>query len=244
MARVLAHKLLAAALMAALALPAAAQTPKPARGSTMAPPDPPSAETDRMKTSDQVKKGSVEGAVTTPLRDLNVMKVDIPPILLQALDDPYERPRNTRCATLIALVRPLNDVLGPDIDTLPEDDDGLGSRGKSTALGVAGDGGGGAVPGGGVARQPGGAESHARGGPAGFGGGHPRRPYRRGGGEARGGGPPATPSHVRTAHVQAAAKARAAGPQPPPSAKSGGLTPRYPTRAEPTAAPQTNAGKR
>ena len=54
-----------------------------------------------------MKRESVEGAVTTPLRDLNVDRVDIPAVLLQAISDPYARPpRNARCSTLIAPLPP------------------------------------------------------------------------------------------------------------------------------------------
>ncbi|MDZ4372035.1 MAG: hypothetical protein U1C74_11490 [Phenylobacterium sp.] len=236
MARSIASPLLATLLTVALALPAAAQSGKPpansgkgstARGSSMPPPDPPPSEEDRLRTSDQVKRSSVEGAVTTPLRDLNVMRVELPPILLQALDDPYARPpRNARCPTLIALIRPLNDVLGPDIDTIQEDEEGLTTRGKSTALGVAGDLAGGAIPFRGIVRRLSGAESHDRLVAAAVIAGHTRRAYLKGLGEARGCGPPATPSHARTAMLQAAAKAEIAPPQP----SKGGLTPRYPTR--------------
>lgn len=239
------HLIVAAALLAA---PAAAQTNRPpakappaktqaakapaAKGSSMPPPDPPSASADRLKTSDQMKRGSVEGAATTPLRDLGVMKVDIPQVLLDALEDPYARPpRSAKCPQLIALIRPLNDVLGPDIDTIPSDDEGLTSKGKSTALGVAGDLAGGAIPFRGVVRKLSGAESHDRQVSAAIIAGHTRRAYLKGLGEARGCGPPATPSHERTAFKQAAAaqQAAAAPPQPPPAAKRG-PTPKYPTR--------------
>jgi hypothetical protein len=221
-----------AALTAAVASPSLAQTsksaPRKAPPSRMAPPDPPPSEADRLKTSDEVKKGSVEGAVTTPLRDLNMVRVDIPEVLLKALDDPYARPpRNAKCATLIALIRPLNDVLGPDIDTIPPDDGPITAKGRSTALGVAGDLAGGAIPFRGVVRKLTGAESHDKLVSAAIIAGHTRRAYLKGLGEARGCGPPATPSHERTAMLQAAAQQ---GTPPPPADRRGGLTPRYPTR--------------
>lgn len=245
MARFAFHLIVAAALSAALAGPTAAQTSKapsskaqPARTS-MPPPDPPPSADSRLKTSDQVKRSSVEGAATTPLRDLGVMKVEIPPVLMEALEDPYARPpRNARCPALIALIRPLNDVLGPDIDTISQDDDGLTTKGKSTALGVAGDLAGGAIPFRGVVRKLSGAESHDRLVTAAIIAGHTRRAYLKGLGEARGCGPPATPSHERTAMRQAAAS-----PSPtPPQAGQSGLKPKYPTKA-PAAAPRTSAGK-
>lgn len=247
MARFALHLIVAVALSAAMAAPAAAQTSKtparaqPAKGGSMPPPDPPSSPSDRLKTSDQVKRSSVEGAATTPLRDLGVMKVDIPEVLLLALDDPYARPpRNARCSVLIALIRPLNDVLGPDIDTIPADEEGLTTKSKSTALAVAGDLAGGAIPFRGVVRKLSGAESHDRLVAAAIIAGHTRRAYLKGLGEARGCGPPATPSHERTALLRAAAAK--APPPPPPQAERSGLKPKYPTKMTP-AGPQTRAGK-
>lgn len=240
------HLIVAAALLAA---PAAAQTNRtpaktppaksqPAKtpaskGSSMPPPDPPPASADRLKTSDQMKRSSVEGAATTPLRDLGVMKVEIPQVLLDALEDPYARPpRTAKCPQLIALIRPLNDVLGPDIDTIPSEDEGLTAKGKSTALGVAGDLAGGAIPFRGVVRKLSGAESHDRQVSAAIIAGHTRRAYLKGLGEARGCGPPATPSHERTAFKQAAAAQQTASAPPPPAqpAAKRGPTPKYPTR--------------
>jgi hypothetical protein len=247
MARSALPLIVAVALSAAMAGPAAGQTSRsPAKAPpaktqpAMAPPDPPSSPENRLKTSDQVKRGSVEGAATTPLRDLGVMKVDIPEVLLQALEDPYARPpRNAKCPALIALIRPFNDVLGPDIDTIPTDEAGLTTKSKSTALGVAGDLAGGAIPFRGVVRRLSGADSHDRLVNAAIIAGHTRRAYLKGLGEAKGCGPPATPSHERTAMLQAAASQT---PPPPPQAEKTGLKPKYPTKA-PAAAPQTSAGK-
>lgn len=214
--------------------PAKTQAAKPsAKAAPMPPPDPPPSPESRMKTSDQLKKGSVEGAVTTPLRDLGVMKVDIPQVLIDALEDPYLRPpRNAKCPQLIALIRPLNEALGPDIDTVPAEDPGMSQRGKTTALGVAGDLAGGAIPFRGVVRKLSGAEGHDKLVSAAIVAGHTRRAYLKGLGEARGCGPPATPSHKRTAFRQAAAQAAAASPTPPAQQASTrrGPTPKYPTR--------------
>src|SRR5436189_2462185 len=72
-----------------------------------APPPPPMPKA-QMKTSDQVKRESVEGAATSPLRDLNLMRTKIPDVLLFALVDPYARPpKNWKCAQLIAHLQPL-----------------------------------------------------------------------------------------------------------------------------------------
>lgn len=243
MASSVARLIVAAAVAAALVGPSVAQAQSrprtsPAATEPLPPPDPPPSPDSRMRTSDQVKKGSVEGAVTTPLRDLNVQKVDIPQVLLDALEDPYARPRNSRCQTLITLIRPFNEVLGPDIDTIPGDEDGWGTRSKSTALGVAGDLAGGAIPFRGVVRKLSGAESHDRLVTAAIIAGHTRRAYLKGLGEARGCVPPATPSHERTAFLQAAAEATAKAE----AEKQGMFKPKYPTKA-PAGASQTSGGR-
>src|SRR5262245_40945828 len=82
-----------------------------------APPPPPPPKEAQMKTSEQIKSGSVQGAATAPLRDLNVVKADIPDVLLAALTDPYARPpRNWKCPQLVGLIQPLDAALGADID--------------------------------------------------------------------------------------------------------------------------------
>lgn len=252
MARSGIHLIAIASLSCALADPAAGQTKPPAKAppaktaaapSSMPPPDPEPSSDGRMKTSDQVKRGSVEGAATTPLRDLNVVRIEIPQILLDALEDPYARPpARAKCAQLIAMIRPLNEVLGPDIDAVPIDTENWTSKGKSTALGVAGDLAGGVIPFRGVVRRLSGADSHDRLVAAAVIAGHTRRAYLKGLGEARGCGPPATPTHARTAVKQqlAAQKAAQAGPPPPTKTEKGGLKPKYPTR--PTDAAQRSGG--
>ena len=195
------------------------------------PPDDPPGE--RVKTSDQVKKGSVEGAVTAPLRDLNVMKTDIPSILLRTLEDPYARPaRGWKCSTLAALIRPLDAALGPDLDRIPPGDENLLERGKTTALGAAADLASDAIPFRGWVRKLTGAERHDKLVQSAIVAGDVRRAYLKGLGEARGCPPSASPTHERSAAAKAAAsaadaKVKARSPAPPPSG-----------------APRTNAGKR
>lgn len=177
-----------------------------------------------MKTSDQLKRESVQGAATAPLRDLNVIRAKIPDILLQALDDPYARPpRSFKCSALAALVRPLDEVLGPDLDRVPAGDEDLLERGKSTALGTAADLASGAIPFRGVVRKLSGAEAHDRLVQAAIIAGNVRRAYLKGLGEAKGCPPPATPSHER-----AAMRPMTGGPPPP--ASKGPLSPKYPVR--------------
>lgn len=53
-------------------------------------------------------------ALTTPVRDLGLDSDEIPPKLLEILDNPYELKSNWRCRQIIDEVVELNAVLGPD----------------------------------------------------------------------------------------------------------------------------------
>jgi hypothetical protein len=216
LAALLATGSVAAGLDAASAAP---RTNRPAavQPAPTPPPEPPG---DRLRTSDEVKRESLEGAVTTPLRDLNVDRVEIPEVLRQAITDPYARPpRNARCSQLIALIRPLDDALGPDIDQLPPPPDSPTERSSSAALGAAADLASGAIiPFRSVVRTLSGAASHDKLVQAAIIAGHTRRAYLKGLGEARGCPPPATPSHDR------------AGSPPIPDDRRGMPKPKYPIR--------------
>ena len=201
--------------------------PAPAPAPAPVPPSPPPTE-EQMKTSDQVKRGSVGGAATAPLRDLNVMQVKIPPILLQAMTDPYARPpRGWKCGQLITMVQPLDEVLGPDIDRIPPGDENLKDRSRETALGAAADLASDAIPFRGWVRKLSGAERHDKLVQSAIIAGSVRRAYLKGLGETKGCGPPATPSHER------------AGSEP--VKVRGPLRPRYPNRL-PADAQQTPSG--
>ncbi len=60
-------------------------------------------------------------AVSSPLADLNVKKNEIPPLLLEIRDDPYNVTGIRTCQTIIAEVQRLDDVLGPDVDRIEMD---------------------------------------------------------------------------------------------------------------------------
>lgn len=230
--------ILAVALFVGVSGAATAQAQTPARKAAAAraaplpPPPPPPDPANQMKTSDQLKRESVQGAATAPLRDLNVVRAKIPEVLIQALADPYARPpRSFKCAALIAMVRPLDEALGPDIDVVLPGDENLMDRGKSTALGVAADFASDAIPFRGWVRKLSGAEAHDKLVQSAIIAGNVRRAYLKGLGESKGCLPPATPSHERAGAAQAVS-----APQP-----KGGLKPRYPVR-EP-AATQRPAGR-
>lgn len=242
MRAVLPRLFVVAALLLGLASggPAIAQQSKPksparsapAKAPAKAPPEPPPPPVDQMKTSEQAKRESLEGAASAPLRDLNVVRTKIPDVLLAALSDPYARPpRNWKCPQLANLIRPLDQALGPDIDLVPAGDENLMDRGKSTALGAAADLASDAIPFRGWVRKLSGAESHDKLVQSAIIAGNVRRSYLKGLGEARGCLPPATPSHERAG-------------TPPVAVTRKGPIPKFPTRtsaAEPQKRPGTPA---
>jgi hypothetical protein len=202
-----------------------------AGGAAAQSPPPPTAE-ERVKTAEELKRESVQGAATAPLRDFNVMRAKIPPVLLQAMADPYARPpKGYNCRALIALVRPLDDALGPDLDRVVAEDQDVMERSRETALGAAADLASEAIPFRGWIRKLTGAERHDRLVRDAIFSGGVRRAYLKGLGEAKGCNPPATPSHEK------------AGTPPPDLSRR--FTPRFPTRQpDPprSGAPQSPAG--
>ena len=63
---------------------------------------------------------TAKDVATTPASDLNLVKDDIPPVLLAAQDDPYSTKGLSRCMHYAAAVEDLDKVLGPDVDTAGE----------------------------------------------------------------------------------------------------------------------------
>jgi hypothetical protein len=169
----------------------------------------------QVQTTNEARRESVAGAVSSPLRDLNVLRTKIPPVLLAAMADPYARPANTRCPTLEGLVRPLDQALGADLDVFPVDQDDLLTR--ESVNGAVATVASSAIPFRGWVRQLTGADRHDELVQAAITAGAVRRGYLKGLGESKGCKPPATPSHVR------------AGTPPPTQ----GFRPRFPTRIEP-----------
>ena len=177
--------------LAALALSAAGCTTLRADGSP------------KIETTQEAKRENLEGVVSAPLRDANILRTKIPEVLLQAIADPYERPGFPRraksayvCRALGALVGALDDVLGPDLD-VPEERQGLAHRGRDTAMGFMAAAASDVVPFHSWIRKLSGAEQHDRLVQNAITAGAVRRAYLKGLGEARGCDPPATPSHVK-----------------------------------------------
>lgn len=58
----------------------------------------------------------VTGAATTPLNDLNIVRADIPEVLVDAQKGPYLMPKEANCSAIGTEIRKLDDALGPDLD--------------------------------------------------------------------------------------------------------------------------------
>lgn len=57
------------------------------------------------------------GAATAPLNDLNLVQVEIPRVLVDALEQPYAVPADLSCPALVSLIRELDQALGHDLDS-------------------------------------------------------------------------------------------------------------------------------
>ena len=140
----------------------------------------------------------VSDAATAPLTDLNLKRVDIPPVLIEARQNPYARPVPGDCAALINQVEALNAALGPDLDKpIVKSHASLTERGSDEAEDAAFDAlrqtAEGAVPFRGWVRKLSGAESYAKSVTAALVAGNVRRAYLKGLGQAQGCAAPARP---------------------------------------------------
>lgn len=225
--------LLAAFCGATLASAASArqqEQPAPLLGG---PPSPsPSPQDEKIQSTSEANKQGISGAVSAPLRDVNIVRTKVPRALLEAMDDPYQRPQKTGCDTLIALIQPLDAALGEDIDrTPPAENEDLMDRGRkaagSAALGAIASTAQDMIPMRGWVRKLTGAERHDRLVQSAIASGAVRRAYLKGLGEARGCNPPATPQHKPLAGPPVVDPG-----MPPPPDPYGPRKPRFPIRKE------------
>ena len=105
--------------------------------------------------------------MTAPLNDLNLVRVEIPPVLLAAQKAPYAVPEPGDCVALTVQISALDAVLEPDLDQpLKADVRSTTERGSDAAGDAAFDAlrrtAEGVVPFRGWMRKLSGAESHAR----------------------------------------------------------------------------------
>ena len=71
---------------------------------------------------DHPEKEGVPGVVQAPFEDANLIRIQIPPVLLMAQQAPYARPSPASCSEIAGDVRELDDALGDDFDAdQPED---------------------------------------------------------------------------------------------------------------------------
>jgi hypothetical protein len=157
----------------------------------------------KIQSTSDANKDGIAGAAQAPLRDMNLVRTKIPPVLLEAMADPYARPpgKKITCETLIMLVAPLDLALGEDVDRRPpEDNEDLLDRSKrmagSAAFGAMASAAQDLIPMRGWVRKLSGAEKHDKLVQHAVASGAIRRAYLKGLGEARGCNPPATPQHL------------------------------------------------
>ena len=173
---------LAAALVAALAVPAVVAADPPPPG--------------QLQTPNQASQSTVGQAAAAPMYDMNLMRQKIPPLLLAAMADPYARPAPATCRNLTALVNELTVALGDDLDVIADEDDSTkAKRARMTREGLHA-GSEALLPFSGFVRKLSGAEQHDKLVLDAITSGDVRRAYLKGLGEARGCPPPATPKHL------------------------------------------------
>ncbi|MDD2368948.1 MAG: hypothetical protein PHQ90_06560 [Sulfuricurvum sp.] len=94
-----------------------------------------------LSAAESKKHSAVKDAVTAPLSDLNLIHVEIPPVLIEAQKEPYRVPIELSCDALSLDVEELDNVLGPDLDAAKSDSNttllqkGV-SRAESAAVGT------------------------------------------------------------------------------------------------------------
>ncbi|PIB91758.1 hypothetical protein [Caulobacter sp. FWC2] len=182
----------------------------------------------RIRSTSEANRDGITGAMSAPLRDVNIVRTKIPRVLLEAMDDPYQRPARADCASLISLVQPLDVALGEDIDrNPPTENEDLMDRGRKAAggaaLGAVASAAQDMIPMRGWVRKLSGAERHDRLVQSAVASGAVRRAYLKGLGEARGCNPPATPQHKPPA-----APVVVDPGMPPPRDPYGPRKPRFP----------------
>jgi hypothetical protein len=69
-----------------------------------------------VKTASDTTRANIGGAVSAPLADFNVVRMQIPAVLLEAKADAYRRPEPLSCTSLSVELTRLDEALGPDID--------------------------------------------------------------------------------------------------------------------------------
>ena len=137
------------------------------------------------KPGDLDKLGNAaQNIVTKPLKDLNLLKDDIPPEILAIMKEPYSLQGLKGCSQYKAAIGGLTDVLGPDVDSAAAKK--KGQNAGEFALGAAESVAGGLIPGAGLIRKLSGAEVAQKKVQAAVLAGQLRRAYLKGSARAKG----------------------------------------------------------
>lgn len=86
------------------------------------------AEGPSVRTSDEASESGLQGVLTAPLRDVNLMRDKVPKALKTAKAAPYVEPQDATCAELAEMIAPLDAALGPDVgDGVEAEKNGVGA---------------------------------------------------------------------------------------------------------------------
>ncbi|MDP2370987.1 hypothetical protein [Rhodoferax sp.] len=183
------------ALLITAATLVACATPEPSRPATTSTAPVPEPEPGATQTAGSKQFAD---AATTPLSDLNLLRKEIPAVLIAAQKGPYVVPLKASCEVFAANVQALDAVLGPDLDApTVASDVGLVERGAdamgNAAVGALRSAAEGVIPFRGWVRKLTGAERYAREVAAAMAAGTVRRAFLKGLGQAQGCLAPAAP---------------------------------------------------
>ncbi len=156
------------------------------------------AATKKPATTEARTTAAINEAALSPFSDLNLVRVEIPPVLVEAKREPYARLASSTCEAIGAEVLALDAALGPDLDapadaanpSLVARGSDLASDSAASALKGAAEG---VIPYRSWVRKLSGAERLSRQVAAAIAGGTMRRSYLKGLGEAKGCDAPAAP---------------------------------------------------
>ncbi len=170
----------------------------------------------QIQTPDRAGAADVPSAAQAPLHDLNLTRQGIPPILLSAITNAYDRPTPLDCGEITRQIRALDVALGADFDEpdTPQNPS-LTQKSGRVALALVHGAAESLLPFAGFVRTLSGAQRHDQLVIEAITAGSVRRGYLKGLGEARRCPRPATPIHFL---------------RPPPPAREDPVGPKFPIR--------------